>query len=470
MQDHLKFLAVDDIPEWADGLKHATEDYFVNERKFARAKVRGFTAYNATQADAHIAGGGWDLVLLDMNLAEGSARKGARERISGLDLLGDIARGNRAYFVIVVTGAVTDKSLEKFYGRETAALLRFGALNEAVKRMPASRIRILHKPEEKTAEQAMDLLRPQLCSALDQYCSVSLERNLFRALPGDEKLLEICYNGGPRLTLPFDAPFRTIQSALAQPNRMLKVNELIQRLAHSSGKGGAVVLPEDGAVVSKGRQVDADYRGHQGDEVSGVDGLDWEEMDGYGVTGSLHAPADTSEGAIPIETLVGGLLAASGRGLNLEQAIKGIIDMGVEERVLLSIPGVASAWAKDGQGASVEFGIDDASSKLMKLVRELKPVLEPVKARWLKAKAGSEGVTRQKGKKTVRVTMADDTREMELARQHWARFKKKIKARPALSHFYKHIVEWVPRDPSTRGHLYYRPPTGDDLCPFWLTE
>jgi hypothetical protein len=478
MQDHLKFLSVDDVPEWADQLKIVVEEYFVSQKRFARARIRGNTAYNASQADSLISDGGWDLVLLDMNLGEGSQRKGARERISGLDLLADIARGNRAYFVIIVTGAVTDPTLEKIYGKERGELLRLGAMNAAVKQMSASRIRILHKPEGVNVKKALGVLKQQLYSALDQYCSVSLERNIFRALPGDPDLLEICYNGGARLTLPFDAPFKTIQSALAQPNRMLKVTELIQRLAQSSGKAGAVMLPESSESeprsVNKARKavVSTEYRGHQDDDVSGAEGLDWEAMEGIGISSALYGPADTSEGTIPIETLIGGLLAAAHRGLDLKQAVHGITEMGVDESVMLSIPRIASEWAKKKQDASAEFGIDNATERLMNLIRDLKPVLEPIKQRWLtKKNAGNNSEPNSKRvKKGVRVSMGTDTREMELARQHWSRFKKKIKARPALASFYDHMNAWIPRDPTAKGHLYYRPPGGGEFCPFWLTD
>ncbi len=476
MQDHLKFLSVDDMTEWADQLKEAVEEYFVDEKRFASARVRGKTAYTASQADALIADGGWDLVLLDMNLGEGSERKGALERISGLDLLGDIATGNRAYFVIIVTGAVTDPTLEKVYGKETAELLRLGAMNEAVKQMSASRIRILHKPEAKSVKKALESLKPHLHSALDQYCSVSLERNIFRALPGDPNLLEICFNGGPRLTLPFEAPFRTIQSALAQPNRMLKVTELIQRIAHSSGKAGAVVLPEAfdtgsspvGKSHNKGNRTE--YRGHQDDDVSGEDGLDWAEMDGFGVSGTLHKPADTPEGTIPIETLIGGLLAASQRRLDLGDTIRGFIEMGVDEVALLAIPGAATDWARKGMDAEAEFSITNASDKLANLVRDLKPILAPIRERWLAEKqAGSKGKLKT-GEKKLRVALREDTAEMQLARAHWKRFKTKIKARPALKEFDAHMTQWIDRSPTARGHLYYRPPGGGEFCPFWLTE
>lgn len=477
MQDHLKFLSVDDMTEWADQIKEAVEEYFVDEKRFASARVRGKTAYTASQADALIADGGWDLVLLDMNLGEGSERKGAQERISGLDLLADIARSNRAYFVIIVTGAVTDPTLEKVYGKETAELLRLGAMNEAIKRMPASRIRILHKPDATSIKKAVETLKPQIHSALDQYCSVSLERNIFRALPGDPDLLEICYNGGPRLTLPFEAPFRTIQSALAQPNRMLKVTELIQRIAHSSGKAGAVVLPEatdtGSSSAGKSRKQDdtTEYRGHQDDQVSSEDGLDWGEMDGFSVSVGVGGPVPTDDGAIPIEVLIGGLLMAHQKGLSLTETIKGFQDMGIAEEVALGIPRAAMEWARKGTDANAQFGIDHASEALANLVRDLKPVLEPIKKCWL-ANKQPDGKPKPKGPKetSIRVALREDTAEMQLARAHWKRFKTKIKARPALKEFDAHMTQWIDRSPTARGHLYYRPPGGGEFCPFWLTE
>ena len=469
MQDHLKYLVVDDITEWANLLNEAVEEYFVDEKRFARARVRGKTAYAASQADNLIADGGWDLVLLDMNLGEGSARKGAQERISGLDLLGDIARGNRAYFVIIVTGAVTDPELERVYGRDTAALLRFGAMNEAVKKMPASRIRILHKPEAQSVGAAVEMLRSQLHSALDQYCSVSLERNVFRTLPGEPDLLEICYNGGPRLTIAFEAPFRTLQSALAQPNRMLKVTELIQKLANSSGQGGAVTLPEGDFPERTKRITQDDYSGHQDDDVSAQDGLDWREMDGFGVATTISSPVDSNAGAIPVETLILGLLDTIKMQDSIPDYLRGLVNMGIDECGLLSIPKIAAEWAHKGGEARKEFG-ENASEKLMEAVRAIAPHLKEIKDRWLQSKTGGSGAKPKTGKANVRITLRQDTDEMVLARQHWKRFQNKIRKRPSLAEFHKHMTQWVDRSPTARGHLYYRPPGGGEFYPFWLTE
>lgn len=477
MQDHLKYLVVDDIHDWADGLKAAVQEYFVDEKRFAKARVRGKTAYNASQADDQIADGGWDLVLLDMNLDEGSERAGARERISGLDLLGDIARGNRAYFVIIVTGAVTDSRLDVVYDPETAALLRFGAMNEGVKRMPASRIRILHKPEAKSVEEAVEMLRQQLHSALDQYCSVSLERNVFRALPGDPDLLEVCFNGGPRLTLPFEAPFRTIQSALAQPNRMLKVKELIQRIAHSSGTAGAVVLPDaqdSRPGPKRGKGESSEYRGCQEDETPKENGIDWSEKDGFGLLG-IGSPVEIKDGTLAIEEIIRGFLDILKHRDSISQYMKELVAMGIDEAGFLSIPKIAAEWTKKGAKAEIEFG-EGARDRLSMVVNALQPHLNPIRERWLARKqAGGEGKVKS-GKRGVRVALREDTPEMKLARQHWKRFKEKIKARPALMDFYTHMAGpngddgWIDRGPTARGHLYYRPRGGGELCPFWLTE
>lgn len=102
MQDHLKFLVVEDHPAWSEGIASAVRDYFQDRRGFCRARVRDYSAMTARQADQLITEGGWDLVMLDMNLGEGAGAG----KISGLDLLGEIAAGNKAYFVIIVTGAV----------------------------------------------------------------------------------------------------------------------------------------------------------------------------------------------------------------------------------------------------------------------------------------------------------------------------------------------------------------------------
>lgn len=467
MQNHVKYLVVDDVLEWAEAIGSTVRNYFEDRCGFAKSRVRDFSAFHPKQADQLITDGGWDLVTLDMNLGEAAAKS----RISGLDLLGEIAAGNKAYFVIIVTGAVNDPDLEKIYGKETAALLRFGALNEAVKKMPASRVRILHKPEGLEPGEAMKTLRPHLESALDQYCSVSRERNIFRPLPGDPDLWEVCYNGGPRITIKHEEPFKLIRSALAQPNRALKVIQLIQALADSSGKTATILTSADKAKAHRKSARDLEYRGHQSDDVSGTDGLDWSEMDGFST--SDHSPVDTSDGAISMETLLGGLLLAQSKRLDLRTVLLNYSDS-FGENVLLSLPAVAAHWAKKGETADQEFGQEDAPSKLMRLVEQLKPLILPIREKWVAVKekerttGGNPNKKVSKGK--IRVARGVDTAEHALARQHWSRFKKSVSKRPALAEFHDHMRMWVDRSPTAKGHFHYRPPDGGQLCPFWLTE
>jgi DNA-binding response OmpR family regulator len=467
MQNHVKYLVVDDVPEWAEAIGNTVRGYFENRCDFAKSRIRDYSAFDPKQADQLISDGGWDLVTLDMNLGEAAAKS----KISGLDLLGEIAAGKKAYFVIIVTGAVNDPTLEKVYGKETAALLRFGALNEAVKQMPASRVRILHKPEGLEPGEAMKTLRPHLESALDQYCSVSRERNIFRPLPGDPGLWEVCYNGGSRITLAHIEAFKLIRSALAQPNRALKVIQLIQALADSSGKTATILPSENKAVAHRKGARDMEYRGHQSDDVSGADGLDWSEMDGFSTSG--HSPVDTNEGAIGMETLLGGLLLAQSKRLDLRVVLSNYADS-FGENTLLALPSVAARWAKRGDAADQEFGMEEAPAKLMRMAEQLKPLLLPIREKWEKERkenlATGANSSKKPSKKKIRVARGVDTAELGLARAHWKRFKASIARRPALGEFHEHMIQWVDRSPTAKGHFHYRSPDGSHLCPFWLTE
>lgn len=463
MQNHIKYLVVDDIPEWANNIGSAVSSYFQEKRGFAKARVREVSAYDAKQADQNISEGGWDLVMLDMNLGKGAGK----DKISGLDLLGEIAEGNKAYFVIIITGAVNDSTLEKVYGKDTAALLRFGALNEAVRKMPASRVRILHKPEGMTPDKAVQALRPHLESALDQYCSVSLERNIFRPLPGDPGLWEICYNGGPRITIKHEEPYKLIRSGLAQPSRAIKLIQLVHALAHSSGRVGATTVPDRKLSTRRNVTDDLEYRGNQNDDVDSRDGLDWSEMPGFSISDTIHADAD--EGTLDLEVLIHALLMAQAIGKDLEMAIESMVDS-YGSAVVVSLPGRAAHWAARGEEACRRFNTNEAPIELMQLSRALRPLLAPKLEQWLKTR--SEGTTSGAGKKSgkVRVARGVDTPELALARQHWSRFKKAIGKRPALAEFREHITKWVDRSPTSKGHFHYRPPGGVELGPFWLTE
>jgi DNA-binding NtrC family response regulator len=202
MQDHIKYLIVEDRADWSKALNREVADYFSEMRGLAKQRIKPSTAYDGDQANDQLRDGAFDLVTLDMNLGEGASRS----KISGLDVLAQIARNNSAYFVLIITGAVNDPALEKLYGREAASLMRYGALNEAVKCLPAERVRILNKPGDAKVADAMEKIRTQLHSALDQYCNVSLERNIFRPDPRFKGKgrgpWQVRYNGGERLAIP----------------------------------------------------------------------------------------------------------------------------------------------------------------------------------------------------------------------------------------------------------------------------
>jgi hypothetical protein len=457
MQSHVKYLIIENEENWATALGDSVNTYFRENHRFVRERIRDHTALVPRQMRQQVSEGGWDLVLLDLNLGDSAAKA----KLSGLNLLGEIAAGNKAYFVIIVTGAVTDPSLERLYGAETAAMMKFGALNEAVRRLPAARVRILHKPDVMEAAEAMKTLRPHLFSALDQYCAVSRERNIFRPLPEDPGLWEICYNGGPRLYLKHAEPYKMTRSALARPNDMLKVIRLMQALANSSGKAEATAPVETDLKPHRKGTSDLDYRGHQDDEVNAADGLAWEEMVGFSIIDGT--PIDTDEGAIPIETLIGGLLLAQARKLNLDTVIKDYVES-YGERVILSLPAIAAKWANRREAANRQFNIEDAPVELIQLATSLRTLLGPMRDRWL----NNESQPRREDQ--PRVAQGMETPELRLARQHWLRFKKYIGRRPALAEFREHMIQWIDRSPTAKGHLYYRSPGGGDLCPFWLTD
>jgi hypothetical protein len=311
------------------------------------------------------------------------------------------------------------------------------------------------------AAEAMKTLRPHLFSALDQYCAVSRERNIFRPLPEDPGLWEICYNGGPRLYLKHAEPYKMTRSALARPNDMLKVIRLMQALANSSGKAEATAPVETDLKPHRKGTSDLDYRGHQDDEVNAADGLAWEEMVGFSIIDGT--PIDTDEGAIPIETLIGGLLLAQARKLNLDTVIKDYVES-YGERVILSLPAIAAKWANRREAANRQFNIEDAPVELIQLATSLRTLLGPMRDRWL----NNESQPRREDQ--PRVAQGMETPELRLARQHWLRFKKYIGRRPALAEFREHMIQWIDRSPTAKGHLYYRSPGGGDLCPFWLTD
>lgn len=451
MQQHVRFLVVEDEKPWSQALSSKIRYYFEEKLRFNSSRIRSASAYDGDQGNQQLSQGRFDLVTLDMNLGEGASRS----KISGLDLLGEIAVGNRAYFVIIITAAVNDPRLEQLYGKEAAGLMRYGALNEAIKRLPAERVRILHKPAKKNVAEAAEELTPHLFSALDQYCAVSLERNIFRPLPGHRTLWEVRYNGGPRLTIPRIQPFEMIRSALAQPNREMKIIQLVQAIAHSSGKAGAIHSNDAPPAVTR--------RGPDDEDCA-----DWAESAAMSVPD--HSPVETDEGAITLEVLIGGLLLTQRRGLSLSEAVKAFADE-YDIGPLLLLPAKIREYSRNRPKAEEEFAMEKADEKLAELYDLLVPILKPYRKRY-EAEAEKRKTQKQLGVATgkTRVARGHDTPELRLARAHWKRARTALRKYPALKEFVGHIEACVERGLTAKGHIHYLPTDGSELTPFWLTE
>jgi hypothetical protein len=62
MQDHVRYLVIDDVPQWATAIGSAVRNYFEcpNRCGFSRARVKESSAYDPKQADQQISVGGWE--------------------------------------------------------------------------------------------------------------------------------------------------------------------------------------------------------------------------------------------------------------------------------------------------------------------------------------------------------------------------------------------------------------------------
>jgi hypothetical protein len=263
------------------------------------------------------------------------------------------------------------------------------------------------------------------------------------------------------MTIEHIEAFKLIRSALAQPNRALKVIQLIHALARSSGRHGATLLPKEEPPSPKKGATRGESREDQGrDQLPDL--LGWEELGGFGITEG--PPIDTGEGTITMETLISACLLAQQQKLDFQTLVDSYVES-YGEPVVVSLVGRAAAWAARGEKAKNEFGRNNAPAELKSLVHTLKPLVAPMREKWL----AERGKTKPRASKQ-RVARGVDTPEFALARAHWSRFKKAINKRPSLADFYEHMVQWVDRSPTVKGHFHYRPPNGDQRCPFWLTE
>jgi hypothetical protein len=488
VQQHVKYLVVEDESEWASAISARVHSYFETKLRFQKSMVRSETAYDGDQGMERLAIGGFDLVTLDLNLGSGASKS----KISGLDLLGAIAERNSAFFVIILTGAVSDPSLEQMYGAKIAALMRVGAMNAAVKSLPAERVHFLNKPTGKEFNTSIEDLGPHLDSALDQYCTVSRERNIFRPCPGDGLLWEVRYNGGPRLTIPSSKSFELIRRALAKPTQELRIIQLVQSMFANK----VLVADIEGAdsQINAERQdlgdnVEPEDLGDNiepedlGDNVEPQDlgddetdaGLDDDDVgdirrratrgrksswvdSGFQVT--ERAPAAVIQDTVNYEVLIGGLLLAREQGLPLEMFVEEFRDR-YGAGPLFRIPKRIREYVADRNRAEQQFGRANASNELSKVLLELTPILRGL---------GVRSITKDGSRRVERVAAGIDTRELALARKHWERAMGSLKEHRLLAEFVGHLESRVLRGPAAKGRIHYWPTGGSESAPFWLTE
>src|ERR1035438_1581574 len=100
MQDHVKYLVIEDINKWSQAINTALKRYFLDRVGMSEERIRAFSAYDGDQANQLLTAQMFDLLTLDMNLSEGTSGS----KISGPDLLPQIAdlQGEKgAYFIII---------------------------------------------------------------------------------------------------------------------------------------------------------------------------------------------------------------------------------------------------------------------------------------------------------------------------------------------------------------------------------
>ncbi len=449
MQQHVTYLVVEDNPEWSRAISGAVRRYFEGERRFTNARVREDTAYDGDQGLQRLRNNKYDLVTLDMNLSKGPSRS----KINGLDLLGAIADGNRAFFVLMITGAINDPpDLEAVYGRATAATMRYNATLEAGKSLPPDRVGYLQKPLGDDIEAAMAVMAPLLDAQLNRYCEVSRERNIFRRMPGNDTLWEVRYDGGPRRTIPKSDTLELIRRALANPDRDMKIIDLMQTIARDSRPVAPVQIDEetrsdDSSAETFNAGADADW------ETSTIERLR--------ITDTL--PADTIEGSLPIESLIRGLLRCAVEGITLDEFIKQCDDKLGVTTAFFSVPTRIKSYIAQPRAAQDEFGAD--SHRLSRLLSELRPALACLQERLTRGLAP----TRKPGTKKVRVAVGIDTKEMNSARRQFGRALDYLRRDDELSDFVDHLEKRIERGNKAKGRLQYSPVNGSDLLPFWLT-
>ncbi len=435
MQNHVKFLCVEDDKEWNRGLCAAIGDFFRDVCKMPPKYVEGISAYDGDQGYQQVDALRWDIVTVDMNLSPPKTGP----KISGLDVIGKIAAGNRAFFVIIITGAAHDPHLQPNYGRDVANRIRVGALNEAIRQLPAHRVRIINKPKG-TVAHALAELRRHLHDVLHQYVMVSMDRNVFRRVPGSTEFWEVCHNGGRRVDLPHAEGFEMIRSALSQPHREQKVVRLIKALAQSSGKLAPVSVAKEKKATSP---VGAQSREEGNPDFDRVGGRIVPQL-----------PSDFKEESLSLDDLIKALIHGLKQEADLEATIREVI--GVCGRATVVAMQRRIAFFIDTPRAAVnEFADRDVVEKLKRIHAAVETLLV-------------ENIAEPE--KPIRVSSGSDTKELVLARKQWERFLSYIRRHPFLKDFSEHIKASMDRGQAARGRISYKPPGDVDSSPFWRTD
>jgi len=486
MQDHITYLVIEDINKWTQGINNALKHYFVHRVGMAEERIRAFSAYDGDQANQLLSAGTFDLLTLDMNLSGGTSGS----KISGRDLLlqlPDLSGEIGAYFIIIITGAIHEGAqLEVLYGRDAAARMRYGAYNEAVQRIPAERVRIIHKPNTRDVEAGIKEMIPHLYSALDQYCNVSRERNIFRPLSGcktkgKKRYWEFRYNGGPRRDIAETPGFEMCRSALATPNLEMRIIALMKALARSSGVMPTVTNPVDSAdprikaeseeLIQEGQHISLIVGGEDA-RSEGALGFDFDDLAGLSILPDSPVDANIGGTVVPVETLILGLLDVRRSGGDLMELLqKCVRDMDLPIGSLRAIPARIAYYLdrKHHIQAKNEFGGDDTIGRLADLLNELKPVINRI-ASCDPASSRSAQPDQPKAKPhKVRLSISDDPKETKNARQHWKRVLRELRLheqRALASHIEKHMK----RGNRAPGRLTYHFDPKDGFPPFWLTH
>ena len=408
MQDHINYLVIEDKSEWRDAIDQFVRKYFSKNCDFKPDRIHSTRLDNARDADETISSGKWDLVTLDLSLGE----KAGAGKISGLDLLAQIAAGNRAFFVIIITGAYSDPDLEKIYGRERGMLMKIGAMNEAVKLIPEERVRILNKPAEIEFEKAFGYMESHLHEALDQYCDASRERNIFRRIDDETKRWEIRFNGGKRVHFKHTPGFSLIQNLLVRPGQELNAIKTMIELGRHSGLNGPLPLDLDLTSFKD------DKIGKRDTAITalGNSAISASDMQGGGIGVKTMIPTGKME--YSIDDVIQGLLHASRYDKSLDNYMQNALkEFGVH--TIRQIPDRISEWIGRGSElCEINFNCDEAVGELIELSKKIRPIIDSFKD------------SKEKGK--MRVARGFDCRELMNSRQYISRFRKLIREAEGL--------------------------------------